>query len=225
MILEENDLEGTQDLEVTNEKVGLKMLPLTMKQIGDRDEWLSEFSNIMTGMPGTVKGMEFRNDTGDHGPIQQRPYSTPATLKPEVEEKIGWLLDKEVIVPSDRLWASPIMTVRKSNGKIRICIDFKKINEEIVEAVGQARYISTMDLAKGYYQVLMEPGDQEKTAFMCHLGHYQFTYMPFGIQNAPATFQKLMDKVLKRVQNCSRAYMDDIVVFSSTWEDHVSHVR
>ena len=238
MVLENNDLEGNQELEDTNEKEGLELLPLTAKQEGDRDAWLNEFSDIMTGLPGTAKGMKFGIDTGDHVPIQQRPYSTPAVLKPGVEEEITWLLDKGFIVPSESLWASPIVTVRKPNGKIRLCVDFKRTNaitrpapffmprvEEIVEDVGQSKFISTMDLAKGYYQVLMEPKDQEKTAFVCHAGHFQFTRMPFGVRNAPAMFQKLMDKVLKEVKGYARAYMDDIVVFSSSWENHVRHVR
>jgi len=97
--------------------------------------------------------------------------------------------------------------------------------EEIVEAVGKARFISTMNLAKGYYQILIEPKDQEKTVFVCHAGYYQFTRMHFGVWNAPSLFQKLMDKILKDVQGYSRAYMDDIVVFSSSWEEHISHVR
>ena len=238
MVLENNDLEGNQKLEDTNEKVGLELLPLTTKQEGDRDAWLNEFSDIMTELPGTAKGMKFGIDTGDHVPIQQRPYSILAVLKPGVEEEITWLLDKGFIVPSESLWASPIVTVRKPNGKIRLCVDFKRINaitkpalffmprvEEIVEDVVQSKFISTMDLAKSYYQVLMEPKDQEMTAFVCHAGHFQFTRMPFGVRNAPSMFQKLMDKVLKAVKGYARAYIDDIVVFSSSWEDHVRHVR
>ena len=238
MVLENNDLEGNQELEDTNENVGLELLPLTTKQEGDRDAWLNEFSDIMTELPGTAKGMKFGIDTGDHVPIQQRPYSTLAVLKPGVEEEITWLLDKGFIVPSESLWASPIVTVRKPNGKIRLCVDFKRINaitkpalffmprvEEIVEDVVQSKFISTMDLAKSYYQVLMEPKDQEMTAFVCHAGHFQFTRMPFGVRNAPSMFQKLMDKVLKAVKGYAQAYIDDIVVFSSSWEDHVRHVR
>ena len=225
-VLENNDLEGNQELEDTNEKIGLELLPLTAEQEGDRDAWLNEFSDFMTGLPGSAKGMKFGIDTGDHVPIQQRLYSNPAVLKPGVEEEITRLLDKGFIVPSESLWALPIVSVRKPNGKISLCVDFKRINaitrpapffmprvEEIVEDIGQSKFLSTMDLAKGYYQVLMEPKDQEKTAFV-----FQFTRMTFGVRNALAMFQKLMDKVLKEVKGYARACMDDIFMFSCSWD-------
>ena len=82
--------------------------------------------------------------------------------------------------------------------------------EEVVEAVGSARYISTVDLSKGYYQILMSEKDIPKTAFICHLGKYEFVHMPFGVRNAPALFQTLMDKLLRDKRPFARAYMDDI---------------
>jgi len=97
--------------------------------------------------------------------------------------------------------------------------------EAIIEAVGQAGFISTLDLTKRYYQVPVVKENQQKTAFTSHAGHFQFMRMPFGVLNAPAVFQFLMDKVLKDVKEFSHAYMDDIVIFSSSWEDHVRYVR
>jgi len=82
-----------------------------------------------------------------------------------------------------------------------------------------------MDLAKGYYQLRVDPADQPKTAFTCHRGKFEFERMPFGVKNAPAAFQELMERVLRGEELHARPYMDDIVVFSSSWEDHVRHVR
>ena len=102
---------------------------------------------------------------------------------------------------SDSEWASPIVTIRMPNGKIRICVNFRKVNsltraipfympriEEVIESVGEAKIISKMDLSKGYYQVRMAKGDCHKTAFVCHNGKYQFTRMPFGVKNVLAVF-------------------------------------
>jgi len=119
------------------------------------------------------------------------------------------------------------VSVRKPNEKIRVCVEFKKINavtrphpffmpriDEIMEAVGQATYLSTLDLTKGYYHVLMSPEDREKTAFICHVGHFETLRMPFGVRNATGIFQKLMNRVLQSAKKVSRAYMDDVVIFS-----------
>jgi len=97
--------------------------------------------------------------------------------------------------------------------------------EEVLEGVGKARYISKMDLAKGYYQLSVRPADQPKTAFVCHKGKFQFTRMPFGVRNAPAVFQQLMNQILREEEQFASPYMDDIVVFSNSWEDHISHIK
>ena len=97
--------------------------------------------------------------------------------------------------------------------------------EEVLESVGKAGVISKLDLSKGYYQVPMSPADIPKTAFMCHQGRFEFVRMPFGVKNAPAVFQELMQKLFKDFSYCCTPYMDDLVIFSSTWEEHVQHVR
>jgi len=117
-------------------------------------------------------------------------------------------------------------------------VDFKKLNdqtesvpfymprvEEVLEGVGKARFISKMDLAKGYYQLRVKPEDQPKTAFICHRGKFEFSRMPFGVKNAPAAFQELMDAILRGEEKFARPYMDDIVIYSNTWDEHVGHIR
>ena len=169
--------------------------------------------------------------------IYQRPYSTPVALRKSVDAEIDWLIDKGYIRPSSSPWASPMVTVRKADGSARLCVDFCKINgltrqtpfymprvEEVVEGVGQARFVSKLDLSKGNYQVQLRPSAIPKTAFISHRGTYEFTRMPFGVKNAPVCFQELMQRVLANHRTFATAYMDDVVVFSKTWEEHLVHV-
>ena len=97
--------------------------------------------------------------------------------------------------------------------------------EEVLEAAGTAAVISKVDLNKGYYQVKVKQEDIPKTAFVCHKGHFEFVRMPFGLKNAPAAFQKLTSKVLEPCSSYALPYIDDIVIFSSSWEEDVGHVR
>ena len=210
---------------------------LTTQQQSQLQETLVLHGNILTKQPGLTNLTKFEIDTGSAEPIQQRPYSTPVMLKPKVDEEITWLLEQGFIVPSSSPWASPIVTVRKPDGSARLCVDFRKVNaltkqtpffmprvEEVIEGIGRAAYISKLDLSKGFYQVALTEEAKLKTAFTCHRGAFQFTRMPFGVKNAPACFQALMQKVLVGLDDFATAYMDDVVIFSSTWEDHVVHI-
>ena len=96
--------------------------------------------------------------------------------------------------------------------------------KELLERIGNAKFISVLDLRKGFYQVLMKEEDKPKTAFMSIMGTFQFTRMPFGLKGAPATFQRLMDILLDGTHLYAATYMDDLVVFSGSWEEHLQHV-
>ena len=97
--------------------------------------------------------------------------------------------------------------------------------EETLEAVAKARVISTIDLNKGYYQVKVCDRDIPKTAFVCKDGHYEFTRMPFGLKNAPAVFQKLTSRIMTPHKQFAVPYIDDVVIFSGSWEEHLVHVE
>ena len=200
-------------------------------------ELLLKHRDVLTEKPGLTKQVKFGIDTGTTEPIFQRAYNTPASLKQSVDSEIDWLLSQGYIRPSTSPWSSPMVTVRKPDGSARLCVDFRRINdvtrqmpfymprvEEVLEGVGKASYISKMDLSKGYYQVEMEIADIPKTTFICHRGKFEFLRMPFGVKNAPAAFQELMQTILSPFKSFSTAYMDDIVVFSDSWQDHINHL-
>lgn len=129
-----------------------------------------------------------------------------------------------VIERSCSEWSSPVVLVPKKDGTIRFCIDFRKVTqsqfdaypmprlEDLIEQLGKANFISTLDLCKGYWQVPLAQKDQPCTAFRTPQGLFQFVVMPFGFQGAPATFQRLMDHVLDGTDSFAAAYLDDIVI-------------
>lgn len=141
------------------------------------------------------------------------------------------MLELGVIEPSKSEWSSPIVIVPKKDNTLRICIDFRKLNaqsrfdaypmpriEDLLERIGQAKYITTLDLCKGYWQVLLEEASRPYMAFRTPLGPFHFTVLLFGLHGAPATFQRLMDQVLGVCEEWSAVYLDDVVIYSTTWE-------
>ena len=204
----------------------------------DIAEWVEEFSDTSTREPGLTPLIEFGMDTGLNDPIAQRPYSTPIRLRESVDKEIDWLLSKQYIRELESPWASPMVTVKKPDGTARICIDFKRINaittplpfympqvEEVLEQIGNSTVISKLDLAKGYYQVPMKEEDKCKTAFVSHRGKHEFVRMPFRVRNAPAVFQALMTCLFSKCKHYCSPYMDDLVIYSRSWEEHRIHVK
>ena len=138
-----------------------------------------------------------------------------------MRKEIDSMMEAGIIQLSVSAWASPIILVSKKDGGIHFCVDYCRLNatstfdaypmpriEELFEKIGPARVISTLDLAKGYWQIPLDRASQEKIAFCTPLGLYEFKVMPFGLHSAPATFQRLMNQVLRDCQSFAGAYID-----------------
>ena len=178
-------------------------------------------------------------DTGDHKPIHQTPYRTPFALRGQVDKMVRDMLDQDVIQPTASPWASPIVLVKKKDGSMRFCVDYRRLNaitkldvyplpriDDTLDVLAGARFFSTLDLASGYWQVTVDPAAREKTAFVTHAGLYEFKVMPFGLCNAPATFQRLMEIVLTGLtHNQCFVYLDDILIVSRSWDEHLENLN
>ena len=166
-----------------------------------------------------------------------RPYRlTPKETK-ELRLLIDDLLKKKFIDPSTSPFASPVLLVRKPDGTYRLVIDYRILNshtvkenfpipviEDLLAKIGKAQWFSTLDLMSGNYQISVKKEDRPKTAFVTPFGKYQFNVMPFGLTNAPSTFCRYMSTVLGDLDFVA-VYLDDILIFSKTREEHYNHVR
>ncbi|XP_078797929.1 uncharacterized protein LOC144989406 [Oryzias latipes] len=211
---------------------------LTKTQETQIQQVLQAVPSLFRGKPGRTNLTKHAIRLKDNRPIRQRPYRVPQQFVGRLGEEITNMQELGVIEPSDSEWCSPMILLPKKDGSLRPCIDFRKLNavsefdaypmprvDELLERIGAAGYITTLDLCKGYWQVPLEPASRPYTAFRTPAGLFQFTVMPFGLHGAPATFQRLMDKVLQGCENFSAAYLDDVVIFSNTWENHLQHLR
>ena len=177
--------------------------------------------------------------TGNQPPIRQRARRLPPHRREEVRELIQQMQRRGVIRPSNSPWASPIVLVPKRDGSNRFCVDFRKLNavtrrdayplprvDDTLATMSGSKWFSTLDLISGYWQVEVAPEDQEKTAFCTTEGLFEFTVMPFGLCNAPATFQRLMDLVLCGLQwsECL-VYLDDVIVLGRTFQEHLDSLQ
>ena len=164
--------------------------------------------------------------TGSALPIRKPPRRLPLGKRKTEQEEVRTMLERGVIQPSSSPWASPIVLVTKKDGSTRFCVDYRALNnvtlkdayplpriDDSLDALNGGKYFCTMDLMSGFWQIEMEPEDQCKTAFSTSLGLYEFKVMPFGLVNAPASFERLMETVLRGLQweECL-VYMDDIIV-------------
>ncbi|XP_078250689.1 uncharacterized protein LOC144589588 [Pogona vitticeps] len=229
--------EGRGEVKYNPEEV--KISPaLTQDQQQELKMLLSKYQQVFSNKPGIVKGVMHRIHTGDAPPQAVSPYRVTGPYRDKVRKELDEMLRENIIVPSSSPWSSPIVLVDKPDGSIRFCVDYRKLNrvttpdaypmprlDNLIETIGGCRFISSLDLVKGYWQLRIDPRDQEKTAFCSPFGLYEFRVLSFGLRNAPATFQRLMDQTLAGLNDFTVAYIDDIGIFSNTWEDHLIHLE
>ena len=187
---------------------------------------------------GSTTTVEHEIPLSDPTPFRMPYRRIPPAEFQEVREHIEELQKANIIKPSQGPFASAIVIVRKKDGSIRLCVDYRKLNsktvrdayplpriDEALDALGKAKYFSCLDLTSGYLQVKVAEKDQPKTAFTTPMGLFEYTRMPFGLVNAPATFQRLMSTVFSDMNFESiLLYLDDVIVYSSTVEEHISRL-
>lgn len=175
----------------------------------------------------------------DDVPVRQRYRRLPPSQYDLVKTHIRELVEQDIAKPSCSPYASPIVVVQKKDGSIRLCVDYRQLNaktrkdafplpriEETLDALSGAKWFSTLDLASGYNQVSVAPQDREKTAFCTPFGLFEFNRMPFGLCNAPSTFQRLMERIFgDQSLHALLLYLDDIVIFSSTFDQHLDRLE
>ncbi len=191
-------------------------LKLTVSQKLRLQHVLDSFPTVFSESPGLTNLISHSNSLTTTIPVWSPPYSIPIAHHTAFREEIENLLSLSIIEPSTSKYSSSPMPVTKKDGGIRIVIDYKKLNaitikepfsmppvEDILSQLGNASFLSKLDLLKGFHQVPMEPDSKQYTAFTCLQGKFQYCVMPFGLTNAPGTFQLLMQQVLRGLESHS----------------------
>ena len=211
-------------------------------QLSELKSLIAEYRDIFALKPeelGRTGLVKHHIDTGDNPPIRQRPYRVSESQRGIIEEHVTDMLNRGIIQPSTSLWASPIILVKKKDGTDRFVVDFRRLNsvtrkdsyplpriDDALDALNGTKFFSSMDLMSGFWQVEMESESREHTAFVTYGGLYEFLVLPFGLTGAPSTYQRLMECVLRNLTyKICLIYLDDILVYSKTFEDHLSHLR
>ena len=231
---------GPQEDFVHFQKPKLQDAPVSAKVLEDLENLLNENKNAFATDEteiGTTPLIKMSIDTGDHPPIAKRPYTLALKHDEWARKEIDKLLEGGVIRESHSSWSAPVVIVPKSNGEKRLCVDFRALNkitrtyiwpmpraEDIFAKLGKAMYFTTLDLCAGYHHIALDKDSIKKTGFCLPFGKYEYLKVPFGLAQAPAYFQNLMNKVLTGL-NFAISYLDDIIIFSETPEEHLRHIK
>ncbi|KAM2989434.1 hypothetical protein FF2_003418 [Malus domestica] len=215
------------------------VVPSSVEEVGVVRHYPDVFPDDLPGLPPD-RDVEFSIDLlPGTDPISLTPYRmAPAELR-ELKIQLQELTDKGFIQPSTSPWGAPVLFVRKKDGTLRLCIDYRQLNrvtiknryplpriDDLFDQLKGACVFSKIDLRSGYYQLKIKDVDVPKTAFRTRYGHYEFLVMPFGLTNAPAAFMRLMNEVFQQYLNrFVIVFIDDILVYSKSKADHIRHLN
>ena len=209
-------------------------LPLLQQQ--DLTSLLASYKDILTDIPGLTTALEHDIRLINETPVRQS-YPLPHALSRQLQEDLEKWQELGIIEPSHSPYCSPLLAVRKKDGSHRFCLDCRQINQltvfdaepiadpqHIFASLSEARFLSKIDLASGFWQVPLSESSKQYTAFSTRHGLFQFRVMPFGLVNAPACFSRLMRIVLKDIPQVS-CYLDDILIHTPNWTSHLSTIE
>ncbi|XP_065923227.1 uncharacterized protein [Magallana gigas] len=206
---------------------------LTPDQLETAKSLCDSFSDVFTDIPGMTNLVEHKIVVTSSEPVRVKPYPIPFSTEKTITEEVQNMLQLNVIEPSSSPYSAPVVIARKKDGTNRFCIDYRRLNcatvfdaepmpspESIFSKMTGKKFVSKIDLSKGYWQVPMADESKPLTAFSTPSGLYQFRTMPFGLVNAPATFSRMMRKLLQGMNGVEN-FIDDVIVFTDTFEEHL----
>ena len=215
---------------------------LSLEQRGRVENLLISWADVFSANDqdlGRTSVTEHCIDTGNSRPVKVSPRRIPIHKRQEVENTVTQLSEQGLIEPSTSPWSSALVLVRKKDGSLRCCVDYRLLNattikdsyplpriDDTLDALSGSKWFSTLDLKSGYHQVALAEADKPKTAFSAGNGLWQWRVMPFGLCNAPATFERLMESVLAGMHwRTLLVYLDDVIVFGNTFEEELQRLE
>ena len=239
--IEEDDADDEQmwtgTNEITDENLSADLSPEEKQLVTELIRSHSDVFATSYMTLGCSKVGEHHIRTMQEQPIYQHPFRKSVKERQMMQEEVSKMLEAHVIRPSMSAWSFPVVIIKKKDGTLRFCVDYRKLNaitiadafplpriDDIFDRLSGSKWFSTIDLKSGYWQVKMAEDSISKTAFSTPDGHYEFLRLPFGLKNAPAEFSRIMHQVfgdLKFVQ----IYLDDLTIHSLTFEEHLEHLR
>ena len=219
----------------------LAELPSQLSHLNDVEKadiigLVESFPALFPDVPTRTSVIEHDIDVGGASPIKQHAYRVNPRKKELLQKEVDYLLAHNLAEPSFSAWSSPCLLVNKPDRTFRFCTDYRRLNsvtkpdcyplprcDDCIDRVGLAKFVSKFDLLKGYWQVPLTSRAKELSAFVTSDNFLQYHVMPFGVRNAPATFQRLVNRVLAGMRGCD-AYIDD-VVYSTSWTHHLDQIN
>jgi hypothetical protein len=228
-----NKLQNSNVIDNLEQKIG----HLSGIQQSQMSDLIHKWKDIFPDTPSITNAAYHDIDIGDAKPIKQHPYRVNPVKMEYLKKEIEYMLANNIIEPSNSEWSSPCILVPKPDGSYRLVADMRSVNQcsktdsypipridDCIDKIGNAKFVSKFDLLKGYWQVPLTERAKEITAFCTPFGLYQYKVMPFGLKNAPATFQRMVNHVVADIDGCE-AYVDDLIVYSQTWEQHMQQLK
>ncbi|GFX24068.1 retrovirus-related Pol polyprotein from transposon 297 [Trichonephila clavipes] len=233
-------------VEIENVEIDLSKTKLEEKQKRELQDLFNSFQGLFSDKAGLTHVLYHKIDTGDNPPVVSRPYRYDRVKQEILDYHVDKMLKEGNIIPIQSPYASPVVLCRKNNGLLpdnpeayRFAVDYRKINaitkypryplpliDDLIMNIPHTGIMSALDLRSGYFQMAVNPSDIVKTAFVTKNGTYAFRRMPFGLSGAAPHFQKTIDIILKPViDKFVNVYMDDVIISSPSFTQHVQHLK